>query len=62
MTGLLLGLLVAGFALVLSLAVVFVRWKVRDRRRRLARLRERRIGDELEERRLRRQLLAEVSG
>jgi len=61
-TGLLLGLLVAGFALVLSLAVVFVRWKVRDRRRRLARLRERRIGDELEERRLRRQLLAEVSG
>ena len=62
MTALLLGLAVAGFALVLSLAVVFVRWKVRDRRRRLERLRARRIGDELEERRLRRQLLAEVSG
>jgi len=37
----LLGVLVAGAALVFVLAVVWLRWRVRDRRRRVDRLRAR---------------------
>jgi len=51
-TALAFGVAVPGFALALSLSVVVLRWRVRDRRRRLERLRDRRIADQEEDRRL----------
>jgi type VI protein secretion system component VasK len=51
MTAVLYGVLIAVWALVLSLAVVWTRWKVRDRRRREQRVRDRlRQRDELDRR------------
>jgi len=48
-TAVVLGLLVAGAALVLAYGVVWLRWRVRDRRRRRNRLEaRRRARDELE--------------
>jgi len=44
----LLGILIAGLALALALAVSWVRWRVRDRRLRRERLAARRRLDELE--------------
>ena len=45
---LLLGILIAGLALLLALVVCWVRWQVRDRRVRQRRLAERRRQDELD--------------
>lgn len=54
MTAAALGLLVTGVALIVSLAVTWVRWQVRDRRRRQARQAERAaMRDELEHERRR---------
>jgi hypothetical protein len=48
-TAAVLGILIAGWALVLSLAVVWARWKIRDRHRRDQRVRDRlRQRDELD--------------